>query len=156
MSTNKQVILHVGLHKTGTSSIQEFLKINHSKLLKLDINLYQGLYFPTNHVELHLASMRSNRDSPFKLDNNINPNNKYIDIIKCRVRAFFENSDQTTVLFSSDGLSYLKFADEFANLKQILLGNKIEIILYVRNLDGFKKSYIKELKKHKIPHKISE
>ena len=59
----KKIFLHIGTHKTGSTSIQNYL-FEHEEQLRLDgIALYRGVYKKHNHIELYLGSMRYDRDS---------------------------------------------------------------------------------------------
>lgn len=137
---SKRIIVHAGIHKTGSTSIQKFLGERRAALREQGIDFYAGSYMPNNHAELHAAAMRTERQSGFKRINRIEVDGAYRDDVRERVRQHVANSPCPTVLFSAEGLSYLRHPDEFDRLKDMLLGD-IEVVLYLREAAGFLASY---------------
>jgi hypothetical protein len=58
MHTEKRIVIHVGLHKTGSTSIQEFLFRHRAALRAQGVDVYSGMHIPSNRVELHTVAMR--------------------------------------------------------------------------------------------------
>lgn len=56
----KTIYLHIGTHKTGTTSIQNYLQDNIELLPASGIDFYQGFYIDNNHVEINLAALKMN------------------------------------------------------------------------------------------------
>lgn len=59
-------IVHIGTHKTGTTSIQNFLWQRREWLRDHGYAFYQGMHIGDNHAELHASAMRAHRNSPFR------------------------------------------------------------------------------------------
>jgi hypothetical protein len=148
MSNLKTVYLHIGTHKTGTTSIQQYLYAHNETHRKFGIDYYKGLYnpangiyTPANHVELHVAAMRENRMSPFKLKNKINADKEYKQLVQNRVREFINDTNANKVIFSAEGLCYLRYGDELSYLQELFKGVEIYIIIYLREKSSFLRSY---------------
>jgi hypothetical protein len=110
-------------------------------LQKLNCDFYSGEYLPNNHVELHLAAMRPERSSPFKLSSGIAVDELFQERITNHVNRFIENSPCQNIIFSAEGLSYLRHDDEMNRLEAMAPGCKIEIVVYLRNAADFLASY---------------
>lgn len=147
----RQFVLHVGIHKTGSTSIQSFLNANRERLRACDIDFYEGHHIASNHVELHAAAMREDRSSPFKLDNDLTVDAAYRSATAARLNDQLARSTSPRILFSAEGLSYLRHPDEMARLKALLPGDDIRIIFYVRDRNTFLSSYRGEMERHRLP-----
>ena len=147
MAGEHEVVIHAGIHKTGTTSIQYFMHANRDALRAHDVDYYSGVYRPENHVELHLASLRRERDSNFKLSSGIVVNDRLVERIGDRVRRYIAGSACRRVVFSNEGLSLLRYPDEMARLKAMIPTERIQIILYTRSAEGFLRSYSRQLLK---------
>lgn len=150
----KTSILHVGVHKTGTTSIQSFLGAQRERFKALDIDVYEGHHDLNNHVELHTSTMREDRLSPFKLDHGLQVDPAYQAAVSARVGDYVARSTASRVLFSAEGLSYLRYADEMDRLRSLLPDCDIQIVFYVRDREGFLTSYRRELHRHRLPDVI--
>ena len=58
-----KLCVHIGTHKTGSTSLQRWLFQNKDLLKSKGYQLYEGAYILDNHIELYLAAMRYERDS---------------------------------------------------------------------------------------------
>jgi hypothetical protein len=154
MSAEKRIVIHVGIHKTGSTSIQEFLGAHRAALRTLNIDFYSGAYLPNNHVELHVAAMRLERTSPFKLGKAILVDDMYREGVQARVRQYIAQSPCPCVVFSAEGLSYLRYEDEMNRLRAMFPEGRIEIVIYLRDAVSFLASYKRMMTKHKMPATI--
>ncbi len=141
----RKIIVHAGLHKTGSTSIQHFLESHREKLRALGIDFFQGAYLPQNHMELHASAMRQGRMSPFKLTLKEPISDAFRERVRERVAAYIENSPCERILFSAEGLSYLRHPDEMERLRALLGDVPVEIILYLRSKDKYLASYLREM-----------
>lgn len=110
-----KVIIHIGLHKTGTSALQRYLADNSEQLLKEGI-LYklQGTKWPNHHpVAVGYA------------EGNIKP------YARAFVRATMEEAGDNTVLFSSEMFSERGF--DIASFLEDLAGHDVTVYAYIRN-----------------------
>jgi hypothetical protein len=150
MATFPHVVFHAGLHKTGTTSIQEFLHANRHGLRDLDVDFYTGIYITSNHVELHAAAMRFERQSGFKQRSGLVVDEAFRSRITNHIRQYISGSSCRRVVFSNEGLSMLRYPDEMDNLKRMVPSGVIEIVLYVRDPEAFLKSYSRQLRKNPL------
>ncbi|HCT44886.1 MAG TPA: hypothetical protein DF699_06715 [Phycisphaerales bacterium] len=110
----KNIILHIGWEKTGTSAIQSFCGRNADWLAKHGIH-YPLLYDTPQHIFIHTGLAKSNPK-------------RVRDLIP-RVRAIVDESPCQTVLFSHESLHL----DDPAAMREMLDGYNTRIIAYVRN-----------------------
>lgn len=152
MTHCKQIYLHIGLPKTGTSSIQKCLTDYRELLNASNLDYYQSIYPAQTHSELVSASIRYERDTFGKLArNHIDYTPFYSNQISAIVHKYMNDSRYGNLIFSAEGLSFLRFQDEIDVLMNILLQqrNKVKVILYLRNKRDFLNSYRIQL--HKNP-----
>jgi len=139
----KRIILHIGLHRTGSTSLQQFLADNLQQLRAKGCDVYRGQLEPNNHIELFLAAIRDDRDSFAKQKYGITTSEKYLNSVKKRVSAFVKNSPCDTIILTTEGLSLLRYPDELERLKTILDADNhdITVILVLRNRLDYLHSY---------------
>ncbi|NOU66250.1 hypothetical protein GC096_19605 [Paenibacillus sp. LMG 31461] len=149
----KTIFIHIGLSKTGTTSLQNFLTVNHSKLLQHNI-FYpidsQKKYVQWNqHVGL-IPSLTQEKLIFFSDDDNYVKGealDEFLDDIK--------KIEQDNILISSEFFLRL-YNDSSIDLLQNSLKNyNTKIILYVRRQDEFYLSTRSERAKVGFPHRIS-
>jgi hypothetical protein len=125
------IIIHIGWHKTGTTSIQAFLKKNCQKLIQEN-----KIYYPTeglfNNAHHHLAWALSGVDaSPWGKLNPINENTLIQQAIESGQKLGCQN-----LIFSSE--KFCTFSEkQIVKLNEILnyANNKIIIVAYIRRQD---------------------
>jgi hypothetical protein len=139
--------VHIGLHKTGSTSIQAFLQAHRQALLDRGLAFYQGQHFPDNHVELHVASMRAERQSGFKNRSAVCVDADYIQSVHDRVVRFTESVPSQSTVFSSEGLSLLRYIDEVENLQRLIPLPKVKVVAYLRNPVDYLRSYTNQIRK---------
>jgi len=154
MSAEKRIVIHIGIHKTGSTSIQEFLHTQREKLRTLNVDFYFGAHLPSNHVELPFAAMRLERASPFKLDTGLEVDETFREGVQASVRQYIKQSNCKCIVFSAEDLSYLRYEDEMNRLRAMIPEGRIEIVAYLRDAASFLTSYKLEMKKHKMPDPI--
>lgn len=147
-----EYILHIGFHKTGTTSIQAFLQRNNAVLQKNGVDFYQGMVFPENHVELHAASMRPERQSGYKNRTGLVIDASYIERVRQRVMQFVADSAARRLVFSNEGLSLLRYVDELEMLKSVFPAGNFKVVAYLRNVADYLRSYTAQL--HKNPETL--
>ena len=139
--SKSRVVLHIGFHKTGTTSIQRVLNENRDKLLAdSDVAFYSGYHNPANHLELHVAAMRPERQSPFKQAYRFVPTAAYISNVRERVARLLSRRSRVAC-FSAEGLSLLRHEDEVESLSRIFDNHAVEVIAYLRNREDWVASY---------------
>ena len=152
----KQLFLHIGTHKTGSTSLQNYLFDHEEHLNQKGFALYKGLHKERNHIELYLASMRYDRDSFAKQGmTHIVFDEQYTDKIAKRVQDFISLCNESNIILTTEGLSLLRQQDEIDRLLRILDcdGVEITVILYLRNREDYLKSYKQQFlkKKGRVP-----
>lgn len=136
-----RAILHVGTHKTGTTSIQSFVTDRHPDRLRAHgIEPYRGRHIAHNHVELHVAAMRPERLSGFKERHAIRVDEAYAAAVAARIAAALTACPHETMFFSAEGMSLLRHPDELARLKA-LVPVETDIVIVLREREGFLASY---------------
>jgi hypothetical protein len=142
------IYLHIGTHKTGSKSLQQFLSDNRDHFQRAGYTFYRGFERnPNNHVELHLACLRDERDSFARLRwpdlRGPGYRSKTTEAIKC----FLAERDAAHAIFSNEDLCLLRYEDELSALREIVSasGEEIRIILFLRNKADFLRSYTWQL-----------
>lgn len=156
-----RTIIHIGQHKTGTTSIQHFLKDNRNELIE------SGLYIPDSlagnespsHYLLNLYSLAKDRSSPMK-DKLLQSNENYnpLDIekeLKKDIKKHYKNAHKKKckeIIWSNEGLYLLNSIKEYKKLSKLfeLYSDEIVCICTFREKTAFLKSYTNHLLKQKI------
>ena len=133
-------IVHIGLHKTGSTSLQYFFGQHRQKLMQLGIAYFRGRYIRDNHVELHVAAMRRDRSSTFKEIQGHEPTAAYRDDVRIRVAEHAQIHPDKSLLFSAEGLSLLRYPDEIGWLAETL-PKPAEVVAVVRDVESYIASY---------------
>ena len=139
-----RIILHVGTHKTGSTTIQRTLNKHRSHLQKLGITLFEG----SNHSRFHRCFI----DCPESFHRNFrswdqNPNQ---EDYKQALRKYFSHHKNTTHLISSEDLSLLS-ERSLTKLRDFLIDDcectEIDVVCFMRNpldyLNSSLQQYIK-------------
>lgn len=143
----RKIYLHIGSHKTGTTSIQSFMFHNKGLLKQRGKSFYSGSIIESNHVELHVASMRPDRYSPIKINKQLFPTSGFIEEAKRKILSFSQSEDECDLVFSAEGLFYLRYPDELKRLRNILPSGEVEVVVYLREKYSFLESYRRQLTK---------
>lgn len=156
-----KTIIHIGQHKTGTTSIQQFLQDNRKTLART------GLHVPSkiaghpspSHFILNVYALAADRYSSQKERIIAQNGKKYIsklesmlqkDIAKIYKRAEKNKCDQ--VIWSNEGLYLLNSVAEYQRLTSLFTHNstEIEVVCCFRDVASYRESYLKQLQKQKI------
>ena len=153
-----RTIIHIGHHKTATTTIQHYLQQYRKQYID------KGLYVPNtlignsnpNHFMLSVYALNDNRFST-----------KKIKILKTKGSSFFkelpkkleasviehytnaQNHNCNSVIWSNEGLFLLNSVEEYTKLKNLLIKYSSEIVCVCcfRDIPSFKASYTKQLQK---------
>jgi hypothetical protein len=151
VSMKKQLVLHIGTHKTGSTSLQRYLLDHAGDLARNGIAVFRGEIREANHIELHLAAMRYERDSFAKLGicKNLTCDADYTRHVAEKVQAFVQSRREERIVFTSEDLSWLRYDDEIERLLTILdVGNcEAKVVLYLRNKQDYLRSYTAQIRK---------
>ena len=151
MSNATAIYLHIGIHKTGTTSLQTYLHQHRAWLEARNFAFYEGIYLPENHAELHGAAMRPERRSPFKDFHGITEVADLRRQVSARVRSFIERNAGRNLIFSAEGLAYLRHQDEIDYLADLFAPKHTTIIVYLRDKAEFLRSYRNQLLRFGLP-----
>jgi len=141
----RSIILHIGTHVTGTTSLQDVLHKSHRELAIADIAFYPGAINVSNHVELHMASMRPDRASPIKQALPLTIDDAFRADVTNHVKTFLRLNQSERVIFSAEGLSYLRYPDEIAFLQNLFEDCDVRVVVYLRERSAFLASYGKKM-----------
>jgi len=131
MTTPRSLLLHIGTHKTGTTSIQAFLRE------ELGAPTFPvGLYLPDNHIECVVAWARPQL---FYLPPDTN--------VSMRKQAATERlerelgSSAPTLVYSCETLSLMREPAELQRVRAACGDRELHVVLYTRSPDAFLPSY---------------
>lgn len=137
MSKTPRLVLHIGTEKTGTTSIQEFLRVNKDQFLR------RGVFIPSflghsNHSLLPAIAYRDERNDDLSLAYALHDSQSRASRRRDTI-ALLQQSAQTypqhTVVISSEHLqSRLTDPEELQRLHNLLapIYSSIQILLYIR------------------------
>jgi len=140
--------LHIGTHRTGTTSLQRLLADHRAELRRAGYNFPEGMAWPDNHVELWFAAMRPERLQDLA---------RFLDwalgrlgdsLTSCQDPRWFaktrENILQTPgddLVYSCEGLCLLRYPDEVERLRLLFEGADLSVVLVHREPNAFLASY---------------
>lgn len=111
----KTVFLHMGLHKTGSTSIQKWLRSNPELLRRSDVAFYEGRYLPENHIEVGLSALREEVDAPIKKRVAVGGDHLFRQT-RNDVNDFVARTEQSKVVISNETLSFIRTRGEIERL----------------------------------------
>ena len=136
-----QTIIHAGFHKTGTTSLQIFLRSHRAALKRANTAFYTGMFRDGNHVELHACAMRPERPSGFKTRNALVVDERFRNQVARSVHRFLKNNKQRNLLFSNEGVSLLRYPDEFERLAALFERRPLRFVFARRHPERWWNSY---------------
>jgi len=138
------IFVHIGTEKTGTSSIQTFMRINR------DLNTTKGIYYPhtpgtENHESLTVFARRQDYKDDLNKRLDLFKDEKLLSFKKNFPKKITEEINAVspypdTLVFSNEHLSSrLLDKEDLKSLKQLLEGfaTHIKIVVYLRRQDEF-------------------
>jgi hypothetical protein len=142
------VVLHVGHFKTGTSSIQRWMRDHPDVLAEHDARFPRGWLRLNCHLELHMAFMRPDRDSSARSQGNEWLNPKWRQCLADQVAAdLAAHPDEVTVL-SAEHTGLLRYDDEVEPLRALV--GDARVVVYEREPNGFLASMRDQLEKNGV------
>jgi len=141
---NLEVVLHIGMHKTGTSSIQSFLSINYEEILEENDVLYVKSGRDTDAKHMHAGHHRLAWSTVERYADRKNRNltNKTWDEALEEIEA----KNPKKAIISSEFFWPAK-RGEINEIKDVLGGKKVKVLIYVRNQASIAKSFYKQIVK---------
>jgi hypothetical protein len=141
-----RVVLHIGVHKTGTTATQAWADKNRGELRdRFGLDVYSGRLGGKNHIEFPLLCMRSDRN----LYARVMYPDSCLPSWKAETRAHIAEQLATpapAMLISAEGLCYLREADELATLRELLGPREVDVVVMLRDRAAFLASYRSQMK----------
>lgn len=134
----KKVFLHVGLHKTGSSSIQETLFRNQNLLRE------QGFHYFSEEINGTKCALPQQW---VKL-NAANPENPTFQEIE-RFKKLLADIKSGKVIVSIEALSWFISEESICSLNEVFKGFDLNLVIYLRRQDQQLVSYIQEASKNR-------
>jgi hypothetical protein len=134
---NKELILHIGTHKTGTTSIQHALKDRERELLKKDIYFFTLLPNGSNSEVVNTSGWVNG--GPTKHGDLFSGEGLKIRTSADDLAEKLSDNTCSKVIMSAEGLSWIYDADEINSLHEALARHfeTIRIIIYIRRQDKY-------------------
>ena len=131
MTTPRSLILHIGTHKTGTTSIQAFLRE------ELGAPAFPvGLYFADNHIECLVAWARPQL-CEFLTKLNVSwQEQAATDRLEREL-----GSSAPTIIYSCEQLSLMREPAELQRVRAACGDRELNVVVYTRSPEGFLRSY---------------
>lgn len=153
-----RTIIHIGQHKTGTTSIQHYLSSKRSELAK------RGLYVPDSlcgypqqsHYLLNVYALNDHRNSSMK-EAILAPSSSQtlaelrrhvVDGVAMHYQSA-EKEGCRDVIWSNEGLYLLNSDEEHERLRDLFacFSREISCVCCFRDVDSYKDSYVRQLTK---------
>lgn len=150
-SSSKRLYIHIGTHKTGSSSLQHWLGSIRNRLEQIGVAFYTGAYEPDNHVELFAVPMREGREAFSRTKYGIVGSEAEHTGVRDRFRTFAERHSEHDLIVSCEGLSLLRFDDEIERFRSIVEpgDREVIVILVLREKAAFLDSFRRQILKHR-------
>lgn len=141
------VVLHAGFRKTGTSSIQHWLRDNEAEVLHP-----RGLRFPpgwlrlNNHLELPLVQLRPERMSTPRSRNDEWRDPRFQRDVTGQVQADLARHPNETTILSAEDMELYRYGDELGALADVV-GRDAHVIITLRDRGQYRDSLVDQLHK---------
>ena len=146
----QRLYLHIGTHKTGSSSLQHYLGAQRKTLVSHGFAYFTGAYEPDNHVEFFAIPLRAEREAFSRAKYGIEQTGKAMEAAAANFQKFRQANQAHSLIVSTEGLSLFRHDDEMERLKTILGAETLDIvpILVIRDKAAFLDSFRKQILKH--------
>lgn len=142
-------ILHIGTHRTGTTSFQRWASTHRHELSHATGLDYDGVLGP-NHAEIPMLCLRTNRSMRMRA----RLPDWCLDEWQRKARAHIRDQcarPSRALLASAEGLSYIRHRDEVERLVELLSPRRIALVVALRERSSFLRSYRQALAKAGFP-----
>jgi len=143
---HSRVFVHIGTHKTGTTSFQKWLNSNESILIKrFGLGVYHG-GFPNNR-ELGLACANTDRLLPVRQIPQWS-DSLWRDHVRDLARIQMDR-EFGSIIVSSEALSFLRTPEEIQRVRDLFVDRQVTILLTLRQPTEFLASWARHLARGK-------
>ncbi|MCG2585208.1 hypothetical protein [Massilia sp. TS11] len=157
-NTLVRTIIHIGQHKTGTTSIQHFLQHNKAKLASAGLYVPESIagHYDPSHYILNVYALNENRYSPMKEHLSKTMPKEFFQGLRAQILADIhrhymqaESLGCKDVIWSNEGLYLLNSTEEYKRLRDLFspYSSEIECVCCFRELASYKRSYAQHLTK---------
>jgi hypothetical protein len=140
-----RIVLHVGTHRTGTTSLQAFLRAHEALLADVQTSYPPGFLIPTVHAELPLLTIRPDRTWPARLRFPETQRASWMAAARAHVRATVTAATNQRLVYVHEDLSYLRHDDELERLRELFEGSAVHVVVVLREPEAFLRSYRAQL-----------
>lgn len=160
-TNGKTCLLHIGLHKTGTTAIQQFFHKNRTTLLDYGVNYLHAPCAISNHsvpfYSLYGDEPLSYYPHEKKGIDTIEKLNKYNDTAKKELECCFEKNTSPLMVISGESISRIIDANNTQRLKNDLYTyfDKVFVLVYIREWVPYVSSCVSQLVRTR-PFNISQ
>lgn len=149
----EKIILHIGVEKTGSTSIQSFFSSNRESIYQNANILYSKAAGNTNHITLTAYSASNDHDSAFRKLYKIQSEEELASFrsqFEADLLSEAQKKKPNILVLSNEHLhSRIKKPEELFRLKNFLeiLTDNVEILMYIRRQDKLAVSHYSTLVK---------
>jgi hypothetical protein len=129
------VLLHVGFQKTGTTSIQYWLRDHSALLAEHGFRFPRGWLHLNTHVELSLCLTRPDRMTQGRLRGDEWRDETWRRFVLWQIIEDLNSHVRGMTILSNEDLSLFRHEDEFEALRRVI--GDAAIIMYLRRPDDF-------------------
>lgn len=146
-SPSREVVLHIGTHKTGTTAFQRYALAHREFLRDQGIAFYvHGSGAPQAH-ELPLLSLRPDLCIPLRVRKPDLVLEEARPMMVEAVERFVADSGDATCLFSHEALSFIRDRAEAERLRALLGGADVSVVVMLREPAAFLQSWAVQLER---------
>jgi len=142
----RDVVLHIGTHKTGTTSFQAVLASTASPLADLGVHVFRSQLsdIASWSHELALIAVRSELNIPLRC---MFPDSTLPSMqSEMRQHVFSEMQPPAQrVIASHEALSFIRTSQEVENLVEVLAARSCKVVVVLRNPESFLESWKRQL-----------
>ena len=146
------IFLHVGTHKTGTTSIQAFLESQVAFLRDHGVSFCENLRGRPNFKDLFQLCVDRSRRRGFRRGRTWPPRSLRRVLTRRHIASRLHDIEAGTCVISSEHLSYLRTPGEIATLRALFPeGCRFTVVLCLRERAAFLASYRRQLEAQGVP-----
>lgn len=142
---SERIVLHIGTHKTGSTSLQQLLHDHPALLSAVGASYPKGLVIPGSHAELPLLAIRPERTWPARLRLPETTDERWLAAAARHVEEVLDVTSSEVLVLSHEDLSYVRHDDEIERLRRLLGDRPARVVVYLRAPGPFLRSYRAQL-----------